>query len=307
MTNLIKPKKAGIRLDKYLTEIMPEKSRTLIQKMIKKGLIKINGNEKPAHYILSEKDSISIKDEIKDKKEKNLKEKIKLDTIDKTEDYLVINKPPKILSHPTLKSKEENEPSIAEMVLEKYPQISKIGENALRPGVVHRLDKDVSGLMVLALSQKMFDHLKDQFKNRTVSKNYTALVHGVIEQEEGLINTPIGRSKTKSGRMAAHTQEQIGDKTAQTEYYVIERKNQHTLLSVSIKTGRTHQIRVHLKSIGHPIVGDQIYLIKKFKTKNLKRPFLHSTELEFSDLNNERKKYKSPIPKDLKEFLESLN
>ena len=182
-----------------------------------------------------------------------------------------------------------------------------MGEDKLRPGIVHRLDRDVSGLMVVARTQKMFESLKQQFQDRSIQKQYTALVHGVIDEEHRVIDTPIGRSQTKSGKMAAHTQELEGDRDAKTEYTVLKRLKNYTLLEIRLHTGRSHQIRVHLHSIGYPVVGDALYTNKRVKHKNLGRIFLHESKLSFDDASGERRTYESELPKELKHFYEALN
>lgn len=225
--------------------------------------------------------------------------------------FLVINKPAGLLVHGADHIKE---PSLVDQLLEKYPALTKVGEDPNRPGIMHRLDKQVSGLMVIAKSQKTFDHLKKQFKERKIIKIYTALVHGKIEKDEGEINFPIERKST-GHKMAALPTTTKGEPTEQgrvavTQFEIIKRFINYTLLKVKIKTGRTHQIRVHLSAYGHPIVGDDLYGTRKTKEKNekldLNRFFLVATELSFNDLNNKIETFKIDLPKELKEFLEQI-
>jgi len=233
---------------------------------------------------------------------------LKYKTIFENEDFLIINKPAGLLTHGAPHIKEK---SLVDQLLKEHPEISGVGEEPERPGVMHRLDKLASGLLVIAKTQEMFDHLKSQFKKRTVSKIYTALVYGKIEKDEDEITFPIKRS-TKGNKMAAlpntcRGKTQEDGRTAITEFEIIKRLINYTLLKVKIKTGRTHQIRVHMAAYGHPIAGDDLYGTKKTKEKNhklnLERIFLTATELSFMDLKNEKHKFKINLPLDFKNLL----
>ena len=241
----------------------------------------------------------------------------KLKIIFEDDDYLIINKPAGLLVHG---AKHITEPSLVDFLLEKYPNLIKVGEDPLRPGIVHRLDKSASGLLAVAKNQKAFNSLKSQFQARTVKKYYKALVYGQIEKDEDIINFPILRS-SQGNKMAALPLTIKGEKntigrTAITEFEVTRRFINYTLIGVKIKTGRTHQIRVHMSALGHPIVGDDLYGTKKTKEKNAKfrkkkmpgsdRFFLVACELEFEDLNGKKKNFKIDIPKELKELLKII-
>lgn len=227
--------------------------------------------------------------------------------IKETADYLVINKPAGLLVHGAPHIKEI---TLADWLLEKYPQIAKVGESPERPGIVHRLDKDVSGLMVVAKNQITYEHLKAQFQDRTLTKEYTALVYGRLLKDEGDIDFPIKRSR-QGFKMAAvpqnFNQEQETVRKAMTHFQVIDARINYTLLKLRIKTGRTHQIRVHLAAYGHPIVGDNLYGTKTTKIKNKKislgRIFLASTLLEFSDPQGQVVSTQIDLPADLQAFL----
>ncbi len=220
-------------------------------------------------------------------------------------DFLVIVKPAGLLAHP---APGKTEPTLVDELLMRYPKLKGVGDSADRPGLAHRLDRDVSGLLVVAKTEPMFRELKRQFKNREIKKEYIALVHGVLtpNQEHDIITRPIGRSRTGRGRMAAYSQEQAGSRQAKTEYWVIKRLRHHTLLRVQIHTGRPHQIRVHLFSLGYPVVGDTVYKQKRIKPAKINRLFLHSTRLGFKDLTGEYHEYDSPLPEELNNFLTSL-
>ena len=228
-------------------------------------------------------------------------------TIYENKDYIVINKPAGLLTHGADHIKEI---TLADQLLKKYPELIKIGEDPIRPGIVHRLDRQVSGLLVVAKTQKMFEHLKSQFKNRKIIKIYNALVYGKIEKDEDEINFPIKRS-SKGNKMAALPATTKGELTIEgrraiTNFEIIKKFINYTLLKVRIKTGRTHQIRVHMTAYGHPIVGDDLYSTKKTREKNarlrkqekidLNIIYLTAVKLSFTDLDNEQKTFEIKLP-----------
>lgn len=239
-------------------------------------------------------------------------------------DYLVINKPAGLIVHG---GTGITEPVLTDWLRTKYPEIENVGDDPIRPGIVHRLDKEASGLMIIAKTQKAFNYFKKQFQTRKIVKKYLTLVHGQISKDEDIIAFPIRRSKD-GYKMAALpvSSETISDKNkpnnrdrgtlraqdeskeAITEFCVLHRYINYTLLDIKIKTGRTHQIRVHLYAYGHPLVGDPLYWTKKTKVKNEKiklgRIFLVAYELSFKDLSGEKQKFIIDIPVDLKSFLE---
>ena len=253
--------------------------------------------------------------------------------IAKTAKYVVVEKPTGLLVHPT----QANEPNtLVSWLVKKFPEIKKVGDDpTVRPGIVHRLDKEASGLLVIARTQKMFNHLKEQFKNRTVEKEYWALVHGKVAKDWDILNFPIARSENAE-RMAARpvkqtvilsgakdlghkqldssvaplSQNDSGEKEAKTEFIVEKRFVNFTLLKVILHTGRMHQIRVHMLAYNHPLVGDPLYTQKKRKAtwdNKLGRLFLHSAKLGFTDLNGKHVVFESALPKPLVEFLASLS
>lgn len=304
------------RLDIFFTEKF-NISRTQAQKMIEEKNILINNklSNKTGHP-LKTGDQITIEKKpivklIKTKAVKDKKiPKTSLKIIAKTKDYIVVEKPKGMLTHST----DKNEPdSLASILVKKYPELKKVGDDPKRPGIVHRLDKEASGLLVVARNQKMFDHLKEQFKNRTVEKEYSVLVHGKVAKDWDEIKFPIERSRNKD-RMAAlpatlRGVATIEGKNALTEFWVEKRFVNFSLLRVKIHTGRMHQVRVHLLSYNHPVVGDPLYFQKKQKDKWDKvcgRLFLHCIHLAFTDLNNERQEFKSELPPELTNFLPLL-
>ncbi len=229
-------------------------------------------------------------------------------------DYLVVNKPAGLLVHPTLKGETE---TLTGWLVETYPEIKTVGDDLSRPGLVHRLDREASGVMVVAKTQEMFLHLKKQFQERTMEKEYKVLVHGKVAKDEGVIDFAIDRGE--DGRMAsrpkidplrlASVKHEQGGRDALTEFSVEKRFTRFTLLRVHIHTGRTHQIRVHMLAYNNPVVGDTVYMNKKLNLKRdieLGRLFLHATRLCFDDLAGARVCYGAKLPMKLEEFLKKL-
>lgn len=291
------------RLDKFLSLELPHLTRSQLKKMILSELVLVNNEIATVHRWLKNKDVITL---LKTAPEKRVEKKLIAPKIlAETKDYLILEKPAKLLVHPTDKN-ESN--TLADWLRDTFPQVKKVGDEPMRPGIVHRLDKDVSGLMVVALNNNAFDFIKKQFQERSVKKEYLALVHGAMRADSGEINTPIERDK-ETGLMKANKMAEES-KSAITLYKVEKKFRNYTLLRLQIKTGRTHQIRTHLYSIGHSIVGDPLYqtkdLRKKKKTIENLRIFLHAAYLEFNDLENNRQKYSSALPKVLKDFLSTI-
>jgi len=217
-------------------------------------------------------------------------------------DFIVIDKPAGLAVHPGINL---NEKTLVDFLVEKFPEIKNVGDNpALRPGIVHRLDKETSGVMIVPRNQKSFEYLKDLFQNRKIEKKYLALVHGKLKEKVGKIEGEMGRSK-RDFRKQSLVRGKVKvrkEKYSLTYYKVLEEFKDHSLLEVSPKTGRTHQIRVHLHSIGHPVVGDGKYTFKKYKRENYPRMFLHASEISFADRNKDKYLFKSDLPREFKIF-----
>ncbi len=219
------------------------------------------------------------------------------------EEIIVIEKPANLTVHPI---KPEQKNTLVDQLIEKYPEIKNIGDDSLRPGIVHRLDKDTSGLMVIAKSQKSFNSLKNQFSQRKIIKKYLALVCGRIKDRQGTITKAISLNKKDHKKRSALLDEK--SKPARTEYLVKKRFSGYTLLEVFPKTGRTHQIRIHLASIGHPIAGDKQYHFKRqIPPKGLSRQFLHASYLKFQLASGRIMEFKSETPEELKNILTELS
>lgn len=306
MTILKLDKGIGLRLDVFLAQEL-EISRSVAQKMIKQGEILVNDKVVSAHYLVKADDKIkTIKVKATQVKSAVLKKDLpKIKIIKETDDYLVVDKPAGLLMHG---ADNETRTSLVDWLIKKYPEISKVGEDPARPGIVHRLDKDVSGLVVIAKTQKSFDNLKKQFQGRRVIKQYQALVYGDDLPLEGEIRFKMGRS-AKGYRMAARPLNQAG-KIAITDFTVEHYYYNYALLKVKIKTGRTHQIRAHLAAYNHPVVGDDLYGTNKHKILNKKfnlgRIFLAATDLSFIDLEGERQSFSIELPNELRKVLKNL-
>lgn len=228
--------------------------------------------------------------------------------------FIAIDKPPGLLIHSvklkTKSEKREVEDTLVNWLIEKYPEIKKVGDDPeARPGIVHRLDKDTSGVILIARNQKFFDYLKSLFQNRQIKKTYLALAWGKLEPKIGIIKKPIA-IKSGTVKRTVWMKKSKDAKEAITEYKVIkflklkDDKDQiFSLVRVIPKTGRTHQIRIHLASIGYPIVGDSLYG-KKENPFGLKRQFLHAESLEFSAAEGKRIKIEAELPEELKNILD---
>jgi len=298
----ITTEQAGERLDKFLTKAVKEITRSQLQKIVKAGQILVNNKEVSAHYKLKDGDMVAMLEASADN---GLLPELADLRVAETDEYLVINKPAGVVVHggPGIKEK-----TLADSLLKSYPEIAQVGEDETRPGIVHRLDKEASGLMVIAKTSKSYNNLKKQFQDRTIFKEYTALIYGTLKKSEDKINFPIKRS-SKGYKMAAlPDNENIADtREAITEFKTAKKLINFTLLQVKIKTGRTHQIRAHMAAYGHPIVGDNIYSTKRTreqnKKNNLGRIFLAATRLSFNDLAGNEQTFTVGLPKKLEEFL----
>lgn len=217
--------------------------------------------------------------------------------------YIVVNKPAGLAVHSGVGIKEK---TLVDFLVDKFPEIKNVGdEPEMRPGIVHRLDKDTSGVMVVARNQKTFEYLKNLFKKREVEKKYLALVYGELKNKEGKIEGEMGRSK-RDFRKQSFVRGKVEvrkERYSLTHYMVIKEFGNYSLLEVSPKTGRTHQIRVHLHSIGHPVVGDRKYSFKEYKRQKCARMFLHANEIVFVGQEGKKMRFVSPAPKEMKEHL----
>lgn len=307
---------AHARLDIFLVEKL-DVSRSQAQKMIASGEIKINDLiPSKSGERLSAGDTISIAPiKIAAKKPTAANPRVKKFTIKdikiikKTTDYLIVEKPSGMLTHSTAKNESD---SLAALLAKKFPELNKVGEDSARPGIVHRLDKEASGLLVVARTPASFESLKNQFKNRTIQKEYLVLVHGQVAKDWGQINFPIDRGD--DDRMVSLPSTVRGlaredGKSALTEFLVEKRFVNFTLLRVTLHTGRMHQIRVHMLAYNHPVISDPMYFQKKRPDKwdkQCPRLFLHCVKLGFDDLSQGHQTFESELPAELTNFLTLL-
>ena len=289
----------NIRVDKLLSERFPGLSRANIQRLIEQGKITLNGGKLRPSYKGKIGDIIQIEDE--EPKEIELKpENIPLDVLYEDNDIIVINKAKGMVVHP---GNGNPDGTLVNAILAKCKDsLSGIG-GEIRPGIVHRLDKDTSGVIIVAKNDKAHMELSRQIQAREVKKIYWALVRGIIKENEATINMPIGRSTKDRKKMAVRKD----GKEAITHFKVLKRWGAYTLLEVHIETGRTHQIRVHLSQIGYPVVGDAVY-------SNGKNPFgvegqmLHAKSIEFMHpTKKEKLKIEAPLPEYFVEVLNKLD
>ena len=295
---IIDYEKENIRLDKAVAMLNSELSRSMIQKMLEDGKILVNGKQGKASYKTKINDKISVEEVIA--KEIELKaQDIPVEIIYEDNDIIVVNKPKGMVVHP---ANGNPDGTLVNAIMNICKEsLSGIG-GEIRPGIVHRIDKDTSGLLIIAKNDKAHINLSEQIKNREITKKYVALVRGVIKENNATIDMPIGRSDKDRKKMAVRKD----GKNAVTHFDVTKRYNGYTYLDIKIDTGRTHQIRVHLAEIGYPIVGDGVY-------SNGRNPFgvegqmLHAKFLEFKHpITGEILKLEAPVPEYFEEVLHQL-
>ena len=297
---IIIPKEGeGIRIDKYLGDTISDLSREMIIKLIKDGEVLVNGKNVKSSYKATENDEVIIN--IPEPKEINIvPQDIPLNIVYEDQDILVINKQKGLVVHPG----NGNEDGTLVNAIMAYckKDLSGIG-GVIRPGIVHRIDKDTSGILIIAKNDKAHINISEQIKNHQVKKTYIALVRGIVKENEATINMPIGRSTKDRTKMAVDR----NGKEAITHFSVIKRYEDMTLLKVRIETGRTHQIRVHLSHIGYPIIGDNVYSNGKNRF-NIVGQMLHSYEIEFTHpTTGEKMVLKAELPEYFKEIIGNIN
>ncbi len=285
----------GARLDKYVTDKLSELSRTQVQKLIEAGYVTVNGRVARAGLKLDAGDNISVI--IPPPPPSPLSpESIPLTILYEDNDVLVIDKPAGLTTHP---SPGHPGGTLVNAILAHYPQLADMG-GSLRPGIVHRLDRDTSGVIVVAKNSAAQMNLVNQFKARTVRKTYLVLVKGRLTPERGAIEAPIGRNPSDRKLMAVVS----GGREARTTYKVAKYLGDYTLLEVKPETGRTHQIRVHLAAIGYPVVGDAVYGVK---SDFLTRQFLHAYRLGFKlPSTGAYVEFTADLPSDLESALKAI-
>jgi len=285
----------GIRLDRYVADKCPELSRTQAQRLIADGLVTVNGHPARAGLNLNIGDKVIVN--IPPPLPSPLTpEAIPLKIIYEDDDVLVLDKPAGMTVHPAPGHPAH---TLVNAILAHFPHLAEIGDS-LRPGIVHRLDKDTSGIMLVAKNSQAQINLAEQFEKRTVSKTYLTLVKGHLTPETGIIEADLGRDPRNRQRMAVVSR----GREARTAYRVLKYPGNYTLLEIKPETGRTHQIRVHLAAIGFPVVGDATYGVK---SPFISRQFLHASRLGFRlPSAGQYVEFESELAEDLKKALEEM-
>lgn len=292
-----------MRLDQWFTKNHPERSRSQWQKKIKTGEILVNGRKASAHQMITPNDQVTL--HLKTETTSLKPEAIPLSIIYEDNTMVILDKPAGLVVHPGSGNKEH---TLVHGLIHHYESL-KNWKGTDRPGIVHRLDKDTSGILVVAKNQKTHMELSQQFETKKVEKTYLTLVHGIPKPDQGSIEAPLTRSQKdrKKITVTAHPKSRY----ALTHYKVLKKFKtpiEAALLEVKIETGRTHQIRVHFEAIGHPVVGDTTYGNRKINTLvgeyGLHRQFLHAHRLNLiSNGTQKRVEYESALPKELDDFL----
>lgn len=292
----VKIKQEKGRIDKVLSDLLKEHSRSQIQQWLKEEYITVNGEITRSNYKVKEKDDIIIN--VPEPAELNvLAEDIPIEIVYEDDDVLVVNKPQGMVVHP---SAGHQHGTLVNALLYHIKDLSSIN-GIIRPGIVHRIDKDTSGLLMVAKNDKAHVALAEQLKDKTSLRKYIALVHGEIAHDKGEINAPIGRSKNDRKMQAVIE----GGKPAVTHFEVMERFEGYTLVQLQLETGRTHQIRVHMKYIGYPVAGDPLYGPRK--TLKGKGQFLHAEILGFKHpTTGQMMVFEAPLPDLFEKTLDQL-
>jgi 23S rRNA pseudouridine1911/1915/1917 synthase len=294
---LIEEEAEGERLDVFVSENMEKLSRSLVQSLIKDGKVEVDGNSVKASYRLKEGEQVSVS--VPGPVELSVEpQNIPLTILYQDEDIVVVDKPKDMVVHPAHGNWDG---TMVNALLYHIMDLSGIN-GVIRPGIVHRLDKDTSGVMVVAKNDQAHVNLSEQIKNHEMKKEYIALVHGIIKENLGTIDAPIGRSPLDRKKMAV-----VGDgREAITDYEVLDRFQNYTLVRVSLRTGRTHQIRVHFAYMKHSVVGDPLYGTPK-KHFNLSSQVLHACLLGFRHpRTGEYVEFQSELPEYMEKIITSL-
>ncbi|GCE21775.1 putative RNA pseudouridine synthase YlyB [Dictyobacter kobayashii] len=297
----ITEEQVGTRLDRFLAAQIDKLSRASIQQLVIDGAILIN--DKPATksgYALRLNDHVRALTFVPSSAVKNVTpQQIPLDIVYEDKDFIVLNKEAGMVVHPAPGHYDD---TLVNALLARYPELSN-QQADLRPGIVHRLDRDTSGLLIVARNLQTQGLLIEQMKEHQIEKRYLALVEGVISLDRGSIDAPIGRDPRNRQQMTITS---VDSKEAVTHFKVQERYQQHTLVLLQLETGRTHQIRVHLKAIGHPVVGDPTYGTGRLRYGiTLNRQFLHAYQLRFKHpVTEEIIELEAPLPPDLQSILD---
>ena len=298
---VVSEEQAGQRLDHFLVAALDGISRTAVQRMISAGQALVDGRASKAGYLLRSGDTVAISALQSERHAPEIQpQPTPLAIVYEDQDLLVVNKPAGMVVHP---ARGHFGDTLLDMLLARYPEMGQFGDSE-HPGIVHRLDKDTSGLLIVAKNMRAQAALVEQMKQHAIIKRYLALVEGVVALDAGSIDAPIGRDPRYRQQMAITT---ASSREARTHFRIVQRFSRHTLLLLQLETGRTHQIRVHLQAIGYPVVGDPVYgPTGKHDTLPLSRQFLHAYQLAFNHpITGQRIELEAPLPKDLEQILQN--
>jgi len=315
---IVEAKNAGERIDRFLAKEFFLYSRANIIKRIKNGEVLVNNKPIKPSYTLEEGNTIMLENFFREQEDQSLvgNMNIPLAILFENEDMVVINKQAGLQVHPSFNEKKN---TLVNALLSRYPEIINVHDEGTdaqqRPGIVHRLDRDTSGVMVIARNLEAFCALKESFKNRNMEKKYLAVAKGIFTEKEGVIDKPIAKASSYKKQIIARHNTKTVIRPAETHFKVLEEFENCTLVELSPKTGRTHQIRIHLASIEHPIVGDVIYGLSSAKADkkekvdlpviSAQRQLLHAQKLKF-ELFGKVYDFAAPIPADFDTFLAKI-
>jgi 23S rRNA pseudouridine1911/1915/1917 synthase len=298
----IQSDQVGVRLDRYLTTILHDLSRTAIQQLISEEGVLVNQKPSKSGYQLRLQDEIHLLRSVQSPVLREIKPLAQeLDIVYEDSDLLVVNKAAGMVVHPAAGHQDD---TLVNILFARYPELQEVesSEEDIRPGIVHRLDRDTSGLIIVAKNTRTQAALIDLMKEHAVEKRYLALVEGVVTLDKGTIDAPIGRDSRHRQQMTITA---LDGREARTHFRVFERFSRHTLLLLQLETGRTHQIRVHLKAIGYPVVGDTVYGSGHLRGITLARQFLHAYQLRFTHpVTGQILELEAPLPADLQAVLD---
>jgi 23S rRNA pseudouridine1911/1915/1917 synthase len=292
----VPPQDHGLRLDVVVSRHVPVLSRSRVARLAREGRLQVDGQPRKAGWRVKAGQVVRV--EVPPPEPTGLRpEEIPLDVVYEDADVLVVNKPAGLTVHP---APGHRSGTLVNALLARVPDLQGIG-GALRPGIVHRLDKDTSGLLVVAKTEEAHQRLTAQLRDRTMERTYLAIVRGEVRDERGVISAPLGRHPVHRKRFAVVP----GGRPAVTYYEVLERFSGFTLLACRLETGRTHQIRVHLSSLGHPVVGDPVY--GRVRVPEIARQALHAARVEFTHPRTGRRlACTAPLPEDFARLLARL-
>jgi 23S rRNA pseudouridine1911/1915/1917 synthase len=297
---IIEDEQVGTRLDRFLTSTLSDISRTGVQQLISDNVVLVNEKPSKSGYALRLHDTVAVlRTSTRSTQQFITPQDLPLEIVYEDEDILIINKAAGMVVHPAVGHYDD---TVVNALVARYPELQEV-EGDLRPGIVHRLDRDTSGLLIVAKNVRIQAALIEQMQRHEIEKRYIALVEGNVSLDHGSIDAPIGRDPRHRQQM---TITMIDSREARTHFRVLERFAQHTLLLLQLETGRTHQIRVHLKAIGHPVVGDPVYGSgRALHDMALQRQFLHAYQLHFIHPSTGKTlDIEAPLPTDLQAIVD---